>query len=305
MIKKQIEYRLQKPKEYQKHGANMNERDIRRICGTGAIAVDISNFSRTEVRNGKIQNIQVITNTYQKKTYVDYDVVICIPSNNRYEKVRRLISQFKTQPTKYTIKIVLLNDGSTDEKYGLLSTEFPDIIYIKNEKPNGKILHWYCYNQMWDYLRNVSCHAVLQMDDDFILCDDFLNIIVDLYFEKKFENNRVMAVAPHLWSFDKTSVYESWWTRVDFVDGISLIDDEVIKYMNYVMQPVDAVEVSKTGTPVRAWTQISAAIKQMNGIIHRIQYSLVYHDGNEDSRLHGDVRINGKGVFTQKYIGKL
>jgi hypothetical protein len=80
MIKKQIEYRLQKPKEYQKHSASMNERDIKRICGTGAIAVDIFNFSRTEIRNGKAQNIQVVTNTYQKKAHVDYDVVICIPN---------------------------------------------------------------------------------------------------------------------------------------------------------------------------------------------------------------------------------
>jgi hypothetical protein len=262
-------------------------------------------------KNPQIVNIRISHGVdksiiYQKKAFVDYDVVICIPSFNRYEKVKRLIKQFYQQPTKYTFKIILLNDGSTNLKYKSLTKEFPNIIYLSNDKPNGKVLHWYCYNQMWEHLKNIQCHTVLQMDDDFILSDNFLDNIVDLYFQIKETQEYVMVISPHLWSFNKESEYESWWKRNDFVDGIALIDDNVIKFMNYEMKPVDAEIVSKPGTPVQAWTQIGAAIKSMCGSIYRTDKSLVYHDGNDDSKLHCDVRKNGKGgVYTQKYIGKL
>lgn len=263
----------------------MNERDLLRIYGT----------------TQKLFKI-----VYQKKVFVDYDVVICIPSYDRYIKVKRLISQFYEQPTKYTFKIVLLNDGTAGNEYNRLIKKFPEIFYLKNSLPNGKILHWYCYNQMWGFLKNIQCHAVLQMDDDFILSNNFLDTIVDLFFNIKEKNGNVMAIAPHLWSFRKRTIREGWWQSKIFVDGIALIDDAVIKYMKYEMQPVDAIAVNKVGVPVRAWTQISAAIKNMGGIIYRTPNSLVYHDGNDDSKLHVDARKGGKGgVYTQKYIGKL
>ena len=272
----------------------MNERDKLRIYGQPP-PILVNKFGENKYKIN-----------YQKKVFVDYDVIICIPSYNRYKKVKRLITQFYEQPTKYTFKIILLNDGSTGQWYNKLAKEFPDIIYIKNKLPNGKIKHWYCYNQMWENLKEIMCHAVLQMDDDFILSNNFLDRIVDLYFEAKENNGNIMAIAPHLWSFKKVTNFETWWSRNDFVDGIALIDDAVIKQMNYEMQPVDTEAVSKAGAPVRAWTQINETIKKMKCIIYRTPESLVYHDGNDDSKLHGDVRKLGNGgVYTQKYIGKL
>jgi len=115
-----------------------------------------------------------------------------------------------------------------------------------------------------------------------------------------------MAISPHLWSFKKDCEFEVWWDRRDFVDGIALIDDVVIKSMEYRMKPVDIISVGKAGTPVRAWTQIGGAIRKIGGVVYRTQNSLVYHDGNDDSKLHADFRKDGKaGVYTQKYIGKI
>ena len=168
------------------------------------------------------------------------------------------------------------------------------------------VKHWYCYSQLWEFLKDIKCHVVLQMDDDFILSDNFLNTIIDLFFHLKETDNTMMAIAPHIWSFKKECELEKWWSRRDFVDGIALIDDVVIRNMEYKMKPVDAEAVSKPGVPVRAWTQISKKISEMNCWIYRTDSSLVYHDGNDDSKLHGDVRNAGRGgVYTQKYIGKL
>lgn len=281
----------------------MNDSDKLRIYGNKNKPANVDLFnSRHEMKTYVDAKTNVI---YRKRVYVDYDVVICIPSNNRYDKVKRLISQFNEQSTKYTFKLILLNDGSNDNRYSKLINDFPEIIYIENIKSNGKLLHWYCYNQMWENLKNIECHVVLQMDDDFIICDNFLDIIVDKYFEQKDIDNNIRGISLHTWSFRKKKIiHESWWSDKNFVDGISLLDFEVIKYMNYQMHPVDEI-VNKPGVPVRAWTQINGAVKNMSGYYYRTPESLVYHDGNNDSKLHGDVRINGSGVFSQKLCKSL
>ena len=235
--------------------------------------------------------------SYHKKSVVNYDVVICIPSYNRYKKVKRLISQFYEQPTKYTFKIILLSDCSTGAWYDKLTEYFPEIIYIKNKKRNGKASHWYCYNQMWNYLKTIECHAVLQMDDDFILCNNFLNIIIDLYFRKKDDDNKIMAIAPHTWSFNKidANIKPDKYT----IDGIGLFDYEFIKAINYELKPVN--NASNTGASAGAWSQFINMFKQYNYYVYRTEKSLVWHDGNDDSKLHPNFR-NNRGIYTQNFV---
>jgi hypothetical protein len=310
-IKKTIQKRLElRQQSIKKSNTTMGTQDDRnKLRTTGEPRpIPVGLVNRDDIRTGADipKYVNIIPEVYQKKAFVDYDVVICIPSHERYDKVRRMILQFHEQPTKYTFKIVLLNDGSQDIQYDSLVSEFPNIFYLKNQMPNGKILHWYCYNQLWEFLRDIQCHAVLQMDDDFILSDNFLNTIVDLFFQEKEKDNKMMAIAPHTWSFKRYVEFERWWQRKDFVDGIALIDSFVIQQIKYKLKPVDVSAVSKPGTPVRAWSQISDAIKYIHGWIFRTENSLVYHDGNDDSKLHGNVRKGGKGgVYTQKYIGSL
>jgi hypothetical protein len=279
---------------------NMNDRDLRRFNKIEP-KPDVTGLSRGDRRSGNY--LDLVENNYIKKENVDVDIVICIPSHDRYEKLKRIIEQIKDSNSKYSYLIVILNDGSSDERYNTLVNEYPNIIQIVNSVPNGKALHWFCYNQMWNVLKGCICHAVLQMDDDFILCDNFLDIIVDLFFEKKNVNSRIMAISPHLWSFKKACKYESWWNRNDLIDGIALIDYDVIKYLNFELQPVNAKDVIKPGVQVRAWTQISMGIKMYRGIIFRTSESLVFHDGNEDSKLHGDFR-KVKKIYTHNFINK-
>ena len=299
VIKKRIEFS-------QKMSKSSQRSELRR---TGVPKIVNPSGSRNEIRTGiKWNHIPITSSTvYNKKKYVDYDVVISIPSYDRYLKVKRLISQFYDQSTMYTFKIVLLNDGSPSKDYDELSKIFPEIIYLKNDKPNGKKLHWYCYNQLWEFLKNIECHAVLQTDDDFIICDNFLNKIVDIFFDQKNKNNNVRGISPHMWSFSKYNVdFEAWWNKNDFVDGISLLDIEVIKAMNYEMHDITTRDVTQVGAPVGAWDQINDMVRKMNGFYYRTSESLAFHDGNDDSKLHGDHRSKGgKGIYTKKITESL
>jgi len=319
-IKKQIKKRIEV-----KQNIKMRERDKIRRGGKPSQSVRAGSFSRGEIRRGEnrylntvntVNSVNTVIPLYQKKVFVDYDVVICIPSHERYEKIKRLIAQFYEQPTKYTFKIILLNDGSKSQWYDKLPEQFPEIIYLKNEKANGKNLHWYCYSQMWEHIKDIECHTVLQTDDDFILSDNFLDTIVDLFFNVKEKNSRVLAITPHLWSGEEISEDEKWWHNDYYnklkgnykilVDGIALIDDAVIKKMNYEMQPVERKKIEVKGGSAFAWSQVGEEIKKMGGTVYRTENSLVFHDGNDDSKLHGEHRgKEGHKVFTQKYIGKL
>lgn len=229
-----------------------------------------------------------------------YDVVICIPSHNRYEKINRLINTIKSQSTDFKYKIILLNDGSSDQRYDFLRKENPDIIYIKNDLANGKTYHWYCYNQMWSKLRDIKTRTVLQMDDDFILCNSFLNKILTIFYTQRQCNPKVIAISPHLWSFKETVDYEKWWDRKDLVDGIALFDIEYIKKLNYQLSPIEK-NVEGDGRSVQVWQQIAKFVIKNNWQIYRCEKSLVYHDGNDDSQLHPNFR-NKKKIYTQRFI---
>ncbi len=249
-----------------------------------------------------LDNNDVITNY----NTTDIDIVICITSYDRYDKSRRLIKQFYDQPTRYKFKFIFLNDGSSDSRYDDLPNEFENFFYIKNDRPNGKIKHWYSYSQMWEILKGLNTRTVLELDDDFILCENFLDIIYELYLQEKRKSDKMFGIAPHLWSFNPISILENWWNGNNFIDGIALLDVEIIKKMNYEMVSPEINSLLRVETGARTWSQITSMVNKLGGFYYRTPISLVYHDGNEDSKLHPIHRSNGKNyVYTQRFVGKI
>ena len=233
---------------------------------------------------------------YNVETSMGCDVAICIPSHNRYDMVVRLLDQLYNQKTKYSFQIILLNDGSTEGDYDGLPKKFNRLQYIKNHVSYSKAGHWVCYSEMWGLLRNIDYKFVLQMDDDFILCDNFLDIIVDTLIREREKNSKVVAVAPHTWSFTKNDPNPSW-VHDKVIDGIGLFDISVIRDMGYTVKPV--TNVTHNGASVKVWVQFTDYCKQFNKIFYRTDVSLVYHDGNDNPQLHPGFR-NIKRIYTQK-----
>ncbi len=281
----------------------MNERDKIRVSGSiGNHVLNNLTLDQTEHNIKTILNAEIpifedfFSGKFEKKKNVDYDVIICIPSHNRYLKVLRLINQLYCQTTKYTFKIILLNDGSNDIRY--CEFENSDIIYLNNKKPHGRENHWRAYGQLWNETRNFECHAILQMDDDFILCSNFLNIIMDKFFIEKEKNNHVLAIAPHTWSFLKKSITHT--IEKEVIDGIGLFDFEFIKKIDFRL---NVIYFTSTGVGISAgvWTQIINIFKKNGWYVYRTEHSLVWHDGNDDSKLHGAFRKK-RSIYTQNFI---
>lgn len=262
---------------------------------------EMSNNSRKWARYTPKNNIPIKPKEIIQNVIIEeviFDVAICIPSHNRYEKIYRLLTQFYTQETKFTFQIILLNDGSEDSRYNDLTNQFPKLVYLKNPIPNGKEYHWVCYSQLWGMIKHFKYTYLLQLDDDFILCDNFLNKIINILEEQHKINNNIIGIAPHSWSFhkDNSKINEEWWQNNTLIDGIGLFYIQILKDLNYTLNPVK--NVTHIGVSVKVWSQFHDYLVKENKIIYRTPTSLAYHDGNLDPQLHKNFR-NIKQIHTQ------
>jgi hypothetical protein len=268
---------------------SMNERDKLRIFGNKI--------------NPKTNTKLISYGTYNKKIGVDFDVVFCVSSFDRYDKIKRILEQIFSQETKYTFKFILLNDGSTDKRYSDLKNMFPDILYLKNAVVGGKINYWRTINTMWKKASEFNTYAIIQLDDDFILCNNFLNILLDTFFEIKDKCNDYMIFGFHIYGFKKDEpIHPSWLDENErVVDGGMLLDVQFMKMINYEF---DEIEHRVTlATSSFTWVRLKEKIIELGVKVYRFKNSLVWHAGNEDSKLHPTVR-KGHRVYTKNFIDK-
>lgn len=224
------------------------------------------------------------TSGYVRKENVDFDVIICISSYNRYDKLIKLLNQLYGQFTNYRFKIVFLNDGSTDPNYDKLKSEYPQMDQYTNDKNNGRDLYWYTVTQLWQNAKIYSSNCILMIDDDFILANNFLNLICDLFFHLKSQNNSIVGIAPHLHSYHSKTLFMSWWYNTYSCDGICLFDRNFIESFDYRLQPVTQ-EMLDNIPHAHGWSQISQKILAENKIAYKTKVSVAFHDGNDESKL--------------------
>ncbi|MFW5847694.1 MAG: glycosyltransferase family A protein [bacterium] len=235
---------------------------------------------------------------YKKRETVDYDVIIAICSFNRYKKVKRLLNQLLEQKSKYTFRIMLMNDGSTKGNY----QEFKnyDIIYIENKINGGKNLYWKTVSTLWERAKNFETHAFLQIDDDFLLCENFIDTLMNKFFELKEKNSQYCGIRYHVRDYNRViELYSKYDNDMQGGDGGTLFDIDFIKYINYNI-PKQIVKNKLDHTHV--WSHINDNIKEYGGRIYVCPQSLAYHDGNEDSKHHPIIRKKKK-ICTQQYVG--
>lgn len=256
--------------------------DIESPYGDGYASIKICNIFKNLIMEKKV------------------DVVICITTYNRYDNVNRLINQLLTQNTKYTYQILLINDGSNDARYSNFNNYSDNLTYIDKLTNGGKNGYYQTINELWSLIPNYKPDFIIQSDDDFILCLNFLDTLIDEFKNIISVNNNILGLCPHLYSFSKESNYEKPWVDTKSIDGIGIVKPIVLENLNFTLtKPGD---VSKPGASVGVWQQITNSITKLGGISNRTEYSLVYHDNTGGSMLHKGFR-DTKMIFTQKFIG--
>lgn len=241
---------------------------------------------------------------YVKEESVDYDVIITIASYNRFEKIDRILNQLFSQETKYKFKVILLNDGSDDLKYEELEYKYGDIIYLKNDVPYGKVGYWKTINTIWEKAKQFKTHGIIQLDDDFILCEHFIDRLLDVFFQEKTNNNNYMVFSFHLYNFEKEKPLDEWWFNQDevFVDGGMLLDVQFLKKIDYKLNNIENRVTPKTSS--YTWVRVKEYLEEFGMRVFRTKNSLVWHDGNDDSKHHPTIRPY-KRVYTKNFIDQV
>ena len=98
---------------------------------------------------------------YERQEVVDFDVAICISSYERYYKIKSLLSEIFSQPSIYTYKVFVINDGSSQGGYKRLTEKFPEIEFIENEVNGGKEMYWNTVSRVWGLAKKYKFQWIL------------------------------------------------------------------------------------------------------------------------------------------------
>lgn len=253
--------------------------------------------------NNKKVNISKEYGLYEKKENVEYDAVIYIPSYDRYDFLYTILDDIFNQKTKYTYKVVVLNDGSKDIRYKTLKDYFPDIEYLENKFNGGIMLYWDTTNKILKKLKKYITNAYIEIDDDFKICNNFLDTLLDLFFEKKKENNKYFAIRYHIGTikdlndFNPNTFFDEK-KRFQGTDGGTLFDSKFFEEINFEIPNVYDIHKNKGGSGV--WNYFNKKITEMGVKVYTVRKSLANHMGHTDSKMHN--RFKKRKFYTINFI---
>jgi len=304
------------------HNSDTNKNNIsksddklmRRIYGGDKKNINKSRVfsSRFEAKTGikkkerKNQEYETIDyGEYIKKLKVDFDTVIYISSFNRYNKIKNILSQLYSQKTKYSFKIILMNDGSFEGDYNGLKEEYPEMTYLKNQTNGGKKFYWRTKNIIWNIVKKYETHAIIQIDDDFILCDSFIDNVMDEFFTMKEISNTYMGVRYHYGHRDINFEFdEEYWDRTKYFhgfDGGSVFDPQFMEMFDYKIDEIPQENFKDSGAHSYVWSSLNDLLIKYGVLVHKTKNSLAWHDGNLDSKMHPKIRLVRK-VHTKNFL---
>jgi hypothetical protein len=161
------------------------------------------------------------------------------------------------------------------------------LVYLKNEKNGGKRGYWKSINKLFAVAKENKSHMILQIDDDYILCENYLDRIGDTFFNLKKESNRYVGISYHR----TDSHVPKQWGMAHWVDGGTLFDYNFINKINFKIDDIpDSRWKHDSELSSGVWSQVSKKITSMKVWVHKTPQSLVKHNGNEDSKMNKSQR---------------
>ena len=197
-----------------------------------------------------------------------YNYTFLIPSYNRYEKLTNLINQIKNIDDYL---VIVLNDGSTDNRYEELGNKYSNVKTITNSTNNGKFKFNLTIKSLLSEAINNDGDYFILLADDLILCDDFTKILDNFVSQ-----NLIINVL---------SLNDTMWNIPGWIDGAFVSSKGGLKtIINLIPATLKTSEGKSTGI----WSTVTRAFTRNPGgyTIKNLNYSLTQHNGNDDSKLH-------------------
>jgi hypothetical protein len=218
-------------------------------------------------------------------------ILILISSYNRFNSLLRLLNQITKQDTDYEYDIIVSDDSSTDVRYKNLNKYIEkDLTIIKTKKNNGKTKYWLTINSALSLIREKEFDLLIQLDDDFEICENFLNKTIDLFIKNINENNKIAAMSLHLNS--QVDLNGSRWSLgSSWVDGGTIYTKKIIENLNFKIDPINEkrwIVDKKLSSGV--WQQLSVRINKLGYYIIKPNYSFLNHSDDNDSKMNLNTR---------------
>lgn len=224
-----------------------------------------------------LPSISCVTDLY-KNPPKSFDYTIIIPSYNRYYMLCDLIKQINNLGNN-KIKIVVINDSSTEPEYSTLHNKFPEVDILTTKRNNGKHGYWKTINIGLSHLKSIETKSVIFLADDLILNSAFFEVLDDLdYKGKKYSNLFYTGTS-------------SQWGYKDYIDGAFIINKKFFEEVNF---RIEEIHMSRWRTNPHlssgVWHQVTKKLHVMGYTPNKISYSLTEHIGNEDSKMNAPIR---------------
>jgi len=218
---------------------------------------------------------------------VDYDVVVIIASKDRFDNLSSILDNLFNTETKYSCKVIVINDASEDKTYNSLVEKYPLITYLENDVNYGKCRYWETINKLFDEAKKYKFKYLIQIDDDFELCNSFLDVVVDEYIKYKKINKKTICLSYHI--MDDSN--KKRWGLKYWIDGGGLYDYFFLKNIGFKINPINMNRwnVNKNISS-GVWQQISKKINDYGCIIQKTEKSLANHLGFSESKMHPEFR---------------
>ena len=207
------------------------------------------------------------TNKNSKFTFI-------IPSYNRYDKLTNLLNQIKSYDNT---SVIVFNDASIDKRYEALPSIFDNLTIINNPNNNGKKLYSNTVISLLNSAENTDFDYVVMLADDFILCDNFIELLSGIVNEYDIINI--------------FSIHESNWTYRGWIDGAFACSKNAMSIIKNKIKPTIS---GNNGMSTGVWKAVTTSFWKDSSSKYKLvtlNYSLTQHDGNDDSKLHPAHRL--------------
>lgn len=203
----------------------------------------------------------------------EYEFIYIIPSFERYDKLKSLVDSILD--VSHNTLIIVLNDGSTDERYSNLISYDNRVVYLKNTVNNGKERYWMTVNGLMDEMSKYNFKYGVMLGDDFQLVEEYYQKL------KSYINESDIIRL-----FTQISIGETNWGYKNWIDGAFCAPYSFFKKINFELFPIQRrgrMESSGVGI------QMS---KRLNNLRYTVKNygSLIHHIGNDDSKMHPSLR---------------
>ena len=224
------------------------------------------------------------------------DFCIVITTYNRPMLLQNLINQIEHEIQNFRVKLLVFDDNST-ELY-----DIPEWVTVINFYPNnGKKGFWKIINTSFKFIKNIESKYYVYLQDDVVLCEDFLTEISSIY-ESIDDDNKISlefrtddrTKRPNWTDFqpvEHKDVLHTQWIELDFICEKKLFDE-----LDYTINPIPPTRWylnPKLSSGVGH--QMSIRLNDRKKNMYHVKKSKVYH-GDHDSLMNYDERINTKLV---------